>query len=377
MKIEYISKPEIIMKNTRSRHNFFAWSTVTRLQNNKIAVVASGYRLAHVCPFGKTVIAYSEDEGGTYSIPMPVVDTVLDDRDGGILAFGDKNVIVTSFNNSRRFQRRDCPKLVKKSEINYCLEYLNAITDEEEMRDFGTTFKISNDCGVSFGEIFKSPVSSPHGPAELSDGIVLWVGNANTPPELSDIEEHSKREELCLEANRIEAYRINIDGTMEFVGRIPDIVEDGKKCLSLEPHAIGLDNGRIIAHIRTQKEPAAATYFTIYQSESDDGGKTWTAPHQILSAKGGAPAHLLKHSSGMLISTYGFREAPYGIRAMFSKDNGKTWDIDNNIYINGLNSDLGYPSTVELKDGNMITVFYARAEENGPAVIMQQKWRFE
>lgn len=377
MKINILKEAEVIMSNPGGKHNFFAWPTVTKLQNGKVAVVASGYRLAHVCPFGKTVISYSEDEGNSYTVPAPVIDTVLDDRDGGILAYGDKNVIVTSFNNTRRFQKRDFHKLVKEPQHEYCYGYLNSVTDEEEDRDFGSNFKISNDCGVTFGGMFKSPVSSPHGPTVLSDGSVLWVGCANASREAHETEEHSVREMLSLKENRIEAHKINPDGSCEYVGTVPEIIEDEKKYLSLEPYAIGLDNGKVICHIRVQREPAATTLFTIYQTESEDYGKTWTKPHKILSDKGGAPAHIIKHSSGVLIATYGYREAPYGIRAMFSHDDGKTWDVDHDLYINGLNSDLGYPSTVELKDGSLVTVFYARSDENGPAVVMQIKWSFE
>lgn len=377
MRINRDGQAKVIMQNSGSVHNFFAWPTVTKLQNGKIAVVASGFRLAHVCPFGKTVISYSENEGDSYTVPAPVIDTVLDDRDGGILSYGEKNVIVTSFNNTRRFQRRDFHKLVKKNLHDYCYGYLNGVTDAEEERDFGSTFKVSNDCGVTFSELYKSPVSSPHGPTKLSDGSVLWVGNKNSSRDAHEIEEHEVREKLALEENRVDAYKINDDGSCEFVGSIPEIIEEGKKLLSLEPYALGLDDGKVICHIRVQKEPAATTYFTIYQSESEDFGKTWTIPHKILSDKGGAPAHIMKHSSGILIGTYGYREAPYGIRAMFSSDNGKTWDTDYDVYVNGLNSDLGYPSTVELKDGSLITVFYARENENGPAVVMQQKWSFE
>jgi len=103
MKIAKIGNLKLIMSNSYGKHNYFAWPTVTRLKNGKIAVVASGYRLRHICPFGKTVISYSEDEGETYTRPAPVIDTVLDDRDGGILAFGASNVIVSSFNNSVEF----------------------------------------------------------------------------------------------------------------------------------------------------------------------------------------------------------------------------------------------------------------------------------
>jgi len=377
MKIKNIYEPQIIMNNPKSLHNFFAWPTVSRLQNGKIAVVASGYRLAHVCPFGKTVISYSEDEGKSYTRPAPVIDTVLDDRDGGIMAYGEKNVIVTSFTIPSAMQKRDCPQLVKPEQIDYCMNYLKLINSDEEERVLGANFRISNDCGVSFGEIFKSPVSSPHGPVEIADGTVLWIGNVGSNPKVQEIKDHKERQVLEREGNRIEVHKILPDGTCEYVSDMPAVYEDGLKYLSFEPHAIYLDDGTVLCHLRVQKDFDAKECFTIYQTESKDCGKTWTTPHRVLDIKGGAPAHLMKHSSGMLISTYGFREAPYGIKAMFSCDNGQTWDIDNDIYINGLNSDLGYPSTVELKDRSLLTVFYARESENGPAVIMQKKWRFE
>ena len=169
MKIIPMGEPEIIMNNPESRHNYFGWPTVTRLQNGKIAVVASGFRLRHVCPFGKTVIAYSEDEGRTYTKPAPVIDTVLDDRDGGIVPFGKSSVIVTSFNNRVAFQK-------SRAETAYDLEYLNLITPAEESAALGSTFRISHDCGVTFGPIMKSPITSPHGPVVLPDGSLLWVG---------------------------------------------------------------------------------------------------------------------------------------------------------------------------------------------------------
>ena len=63
MKIKKIGESKIIMSNPMSRHQYFAWPSVARLQNGKIAVVASGYRLSHICPFGKTVISYHPRAG--------------------------------------------------------------------------------------------------------------------------------------------------------------------------------------------------------------------------------------------------------------------------------------------------------------------------
>ena len=79
----------------------------------------------------------------------------------------------------------------------------------------------------------------------------------------------------------------------------------------------------------------------------------------------------------MLISAYSYRQKPTGIHVMFSKDEGESWDIANELYVNDVNWDLGYPATVELSDGSLLTVFYAHPAEGEPAVIMQQRWKFE
>lgn len=359
MKIIKQGEARIVMSNFGSRHNYFAWPTAARLQNGKIAVAASGFRCRHVCPFGKTVISYSEDNGETYTAPAPVIDTVLDDRDGGILPFGESGVIVTSFNNTTEFQREN-------SELTaYDAAYLDTVTPEEEEAALGVNFRISNDCGVTFGKIFKSPVSSPHGPVELPDGTLLWVGSTYNP-----------KDAQTPDTDCVEAHKINPDGTTEFVGRIENVKIDGAEPICCEPYAVVLDDGTILVHIRV--ETADDSIFTLYQSESCDNGKTWTKPRQLLPLSGGAPSHILKHSSGMLVCTYGYRNPPYGIRAMFSGDAGKTWDCGYEIYLSDVNdTDIGYPSSVELDDGSILTVFYALHGEGGPAVIMQQKWKFE
>ena len=136
-------------------------------------------------------------------------------------------------------------------------------------------------------------------------------------------------------------------------------------------------DGKIIVHMRVHDKSRQRELFTVYQSESYDMGRTWTKPHALLSRTGGAPPHLFLHSSGMLISSYGCRAEPFGIKLMFSEDGGESWDIDNYLYKNDIDLDLGYPSTVELSDGSLLTVFYAKTDKGGSAVIMQQKWSFE
>ncbi|MGI6279423.1 MAG: sialidase family protein [Acutalibacteraceae bacterium] len=362
MKIIKIGAPQKIMRNNHSKHNYFAWPTAARLQNGKIAVVASGYRLSHVCPFGKTVISFSEDEGESYTIPAPVIDTVLDDRDGGILAFGKGGVMVTSFNNATAFQEsviiKDMEARQGKKGIwdDYKLAYLRTVSPQEEAEALGSHIRISKDFGTTFGELIKSPVTSPHGPCELSDGTILWVG--------------SKFGKVNENENRIKSYKVNPDGSFEHLGEIENI----PGLYSAEPYAIELPGGKIICCIRAENENT----FTTYQSESYDKGRTWTKPRRILNDKDGAPTHILRLSSGVLIATYGYRVSPFGIMAMFSTDEGETWDTNHEIYNNnGVSADIGYPSTVELMDGSLLTVFYCHPRSEMPAVIMQQKWKLK
>lgn len=380
MKINLKGELKTIMSNPESKFNYFAWPSVAKLQNGKIAVVASGYRMGHICPFGKCVMALSEDGGETYTNSLPIIDTPLDDRDAGICTFGEKGVIVTSFNNTREMQRNWNPVngglndfYFKRNTFYHA--YLNTVTDEEEKKYWGGTFKISLDGGLTFSKTYIAPITSPHGPIELKDGRILWIGTSfyNDPDDIPGTE-------------RLKAYEIKLDGTTEYIGTIPPVFKNGEFRSSCEPHTIELPDGTLICHIRMENGE-----FSVYQSISKDGGRTWTEPKQLLEDFGGSPPHLLLHSSGMLISTYGYRQEPYGVKVMFSKDMGKTWDTGEYFIYNNhsVSPDLGYPASIELENGDILTVFYARENEKndneksldyfetGASVIKQQIWNFE
>ena len=353
MNIKLIGSPKIVMTNNESHHSYFAWPTIAKLQNGKICVGASGYRVEHICPFGKGVLAFSEDNGETYSKPVPVFDTVLDDRDVGLTTFGKSGLIATSFNNTLEFQRENMPQTQE------CFDYINSVSSEDETEALGINFRISEDYGETFGPIYKSPVSSPHGPTVLNDGTVLWVGR-----------------KLGIH-NHIETYVINTEnGEMTLRGELGLYeYEEFKDIYFYEPHAIQLADGRIICHLRAENKEE--TLFTLYQTVSCDNGVTWSKPEQILRDDSGAPAHLFMHSSGILISTVSHRSKPYGIWAVFSEDNGENWSDESVIFEGKDTDDLGYPSTIELSDGSMITAFYTRENDFVPAVIMQQKWALD
>ena len=120
-----------------------------------------------------------------------------------------------------------------------------------------------------------------------------------------------------------------------------------------------LPSGRILAMMRTQKA-------NFYQSHSDDGGISWSLPEETpIWCHGSSPGDLLLLRDGRVLCTYGHRKPPYGVRACLSEDEGKTWDIGNEIILrdDGLDGDMGYPSSEQLDDGTILTVYYWHGED--------------
>jgi hypothetical protein len=78
----------------------------------------------------------------------------------------------------------------------------------------------------------------------------------------------------------------------------------------------------------------------------------------------GHPVDLIQLKDGRLMASYGVRTGPHvkpgGIRACFSKDNGETWDIKTEVQIRNdfLNWDTGYPESIQMPDGKVLTVYY-------------------
>lgn len=390
MKVKIIEKARVICSNRSGLHNYFGWPSVTRMPGGELMMVASGFRARHVCPFGKVVACTSINEGKSWSRPAVMIDTPLDDRDAGIAVSGNR-VIITSFNNtakqqiawsavspsSQHFPSADRPTLYSKRELHGCtreyiLEYLKSIDVEAAERDFyGSTYIVSEDGGITFGEIKRVPVTAPHGPGVGVDGKFVYVGTR-----IDKTDECGNNILCCVEGD---------DGEFQPVGSIDNIepVNGIYPVEGCEPHCVVLSNGQIIVHIRVHNADDGKRehtgIFTLYQSESQDGGKTFTKPHPITDDISlGAPAHLLSLKNGTLISVFGYRSEPYGIKAMISTNEGKTWSEPCMLYDNNsIALDIGYPSSVELADGKILTVFYARPETGAPAEIMQIIWEIE
>ena len=91
---------------------------------------------------------------------------------------------------------------------------------------------------------------------------------------------------------------------------------------------------------------------------SPDNGSSWYLLDEPTINNGGNPPSMIRMKDGRIALTYGSRELPYGIRAKISDDEGLTWSEEYILRNDGNSWDLGYPRTVQRKDGKLVTVYY-------------------
>ena len=61
---------------------------------------------------------------------------------------------------------------------------------------------------------------------------------------------------------------------------------------------------------------------------------------------------------------------------MISYDQGETWDYDYVLRDDGPHPDLGYPSSVELNDVSILTVYYQRPNSvDDKCALLWSRWR--
>ncbi|MCM8820499.1 MAG: exo-alpha-sialidase, partial [Candidatus Omnitrophica bacterium] len=102
----------------------------------------------------------------------------------------------------------------------------------------------------------------------------------------------------------------------------------------------------------------------IYQSVSQDNGKTWSIAKKL--PIWGFPPHMIRLSSGAILCVYSHRCEPWSVRAILSYDGGITWDTSNIITIDEWEDkpDMGYPVSVEVEPNQILTVYYCSRQDS-------------
>lgn len=332
---------------------YFGWPTVTRMDDGILVVGSSGLRTQHVCPYGKSVLFFSHDNGSKWSKPSVVNDTPLDDRDVGVLNLGGTKLLMSWFSSDSR----------KYPGTATWQEKLDKLTDDMVNKWLGSWIRLSDDCGRTWGEPIKLDINTPHGPIRLASGNLLYLGKVG----------FVKGE---LVNGDIMAWESADSGkTWSQLGKVP-LCKGTESNNYYEPHVVELPSGKLVGMVRFEVE-GFEEKFTMYQTKSEDGGRTWTPmrPTNVY----GSPPHLLRHSSGVLICVYGWRKGwrkkhSLGQRVMISYDEGTTWDSDYVLRDDGPDWDLGYPSSVELSDGSLFTVYYQKLGTGEKTSLLWSCW---
>jgi predicted neuraminidase len=359
--------PQAMVRQTqvvsRQRQYYHGWPTLARRAGGQLMLVYSGGREGHVCPFGRVEWICSDDDGATWSWPRVLFDAGIDSRDSGVLETPKGAILVTTF-TSLAYE----PALARAEKIppgdkgSWAAETLQRwqaaqrrLSPAQRKAALGVWMLRSTDGGLTWPARYPSLVNSPHGPIVLADGRLLYAGK--------QLWENQQRVGVCQSPD---------DGqSWQWLAGIP--VRPGDKPTEYhELHAVETTAGRLLVHIRNEN---AANAQETLQCESSDGGKTWSVPHPI--GVWGLPSHLLRLQDGRLLMTYGHRRPPFGNQARLSKDEGRTWSEPLVISGDGGTWDLGYPSTVELADGTLLTAWYESMKDYPRAVLRQARWAIQ
>jgi hypothetical protein len=230
------------------------------------------------------------------------------------------------------------------------------LSAEERQAELGEWLIRSTDSGRTWSDRLPTVVNSPHGPIQLKDGRLLYPGK-----------------QLWTGEKKIGVAESRDDGqTWQWLAEIPARPGDTATADYHELHGIEAADGTLIVQIRNHN---AANKGETLQTVSTDGGRTWSVPHPI--GVWGLPSHLLRLRDGRLLMSYGHRRPPFGNQARVSSDHGRTWSEPVLVSGDGAGGDLGYPSTVELGDGRLLTVWYEKLKDAPRAVIRQAIWRLK
>lgn len=113
-----------------------------------------------------------------------------------------------------------------------------------------------------------------------------------------------------------------------------------------------LPDGNLLAAMRSDDRGGLLALY-----RSADGGRTWSEPESVTEGRE-HPADLTLLSNGWVLMVFGVRHEPFGVQAMVSKDNGRTWSPRLTICDDLGENDLGYPSTVRMGD-RLVTACYS------------------
>ena len=304
-----------------------------RLRDGRIAVVLRGGG-PHLSIQGRLDMIFSADEGRTWSKPAVVVDSPLDDRNPSLGEAQDGTLVVgfwrtATYDDKGKYE----PKLDKPRN-----------TWVTRSKDSGKTWSDAAEIDVS-----DIGIGSPFGKiVTLPDGAMLMA--------IYGFDIRPAGEKKPGDRNHSYVFRSTDNG--QTWKRLSEI-GDGKLQLN-ETSLLRLADGKILAAARSRAGE-------VWTALSSDAGATWSAPQHLTPASV-HPADLILLPDNRVLITLGDRRKPNGVLGMVGDAAGTfNWDKHFTLMDDAASADCGYPSNVLLKDGKVLTVYYATKALGQPA----------
>ena len=143
---------------------------------------------------------------------------------------------------------------------------------------------------------------------------------------------------------------------------------------AIMPSTVRLKNRSLLSTIRRRGEFEDGKRWWLESFLSPDDGRSWYMLETPRVSNHGNPAHMIRLRDGRIALTYGWRNAPYGVRAMLSSNEGLDWGPEIILRDDGANWDLGYPRTVQRSDGKCVTAYYFNDRQGKERYIAATTW---
>jgi hypothetical protein len=315
------TKPDVIVaRRTATRNTYFP--TAATVKNGDIVVVYYDSP-DHVSATGRISIVRSRDQGRTWSAPAVVVDGPNDERDPNIVETARGTWLVSYFESDASKSPTSQGVLVTRS-TDEGKTWSAPARAATTLRGAATSAKIVQ---TDNGDLLLPLYGAAPGGADAVAAVIRSADDGLTwPPEG--------------EATMASAPGVNF----------------------VEPALGYLGGGRLLAMVRTEGAERAA-----FESHSLDGGRTWSAATRTtLIAQASDLLPVVEGEKTLLVHTWGDTSGRFGdsrptvmqvIR--FREFPQARWTDEPRLLHQGhCWSDEGYPSSVRLRDGRVLTVYY-------------------
>ena len=148
-------------------------------------------------------------------------------------------------------------------------------------------------------------------------------------------------------------------------------IGDEPQGYSIMPSSVRVGKTELLSIIRCRHEDKS----WLEAFRSTDDGQSWkldTIP--VKDVGEGNPPSTIRLSDGRICLAYGYRAAPFDIRAVLSNDGGRTWGPELTLRANGGGRDIGYPASVQRPDGKIVSIYYFHDKPQSDRYVVATIW---